>query len=479
MKTQIQLILIVLLIVNTSQAQLAKQANVTSKQLYARYFELYALGDSVGKDSIRSEALQLLQSGREDYMVYSIEMYRGLADSVSSAKAYKELLKKYPKGTYVANIALEEILDSYVDSGSFNKSLQSWSKRFKNTLMKAEFADQSYERVIKKLLENDAVYAAEVYSSHFRSTSSKAKYLYNLAQYAYDHTDYQKSNELLIEVVRTYPDELGKNSRLLGSLSSLQAQVYGKQERWKDCLQILEKNKLKDYYPELTFQALVGADRYFDAFLQLQRHYAANELTPEQEKAGPLIFQKLRSSLEEWTAYKAGVDGMKSMRNQEKWKSSLVDEEAIDFELVDMQGEKVKASDYKGKIVVLDFWATWCVPCIMSFPGMQEAVNRYKDDSDVVFLFIDTWERDKDYKKKATELLRQRGFNFHVLFDDMNRGNGLVDKYGVKGIPTKIFIDKKGRVRFNSPATSFTTKDTFDEVVYKIELLKSDNIKSI
>lgn len=476
---QFVLLTIALLLFYNSQAQLAKQANVTSKQLDDRYFKLYALGDSVGKDSIRSEALQLLYSGREDYMMHARVMYRGLADSISSKDVHEKLLKKYPKGIYVANSSLEELLDSYVDSQSFTKSFQSWSKRFKEALTKVEFADESYEKIVKMLLKNNAVDVAEGYGRYFTNVSSKAYFLYNLAQYAYDHADYQKSNELLNELVRTYPDEVGKDSRLQGSLSSLQAQVYGKQERWKDCLQILETNELKGYYPDLMFQALVGSDRYFDAFLLLQQHIAANELSPEHEKAGPLIFQKLGSSLEEWAAYKSGIEEMKLVRNQEKWKASMVDEESIDFELVDIQGKKVKASDYEGKIIVLDFWATWCVPCVMSFPGMQQAVNRYKDDRDVVFLFIDTWERDNDYKKKVDNLMLKKGYNFHILFDDMKRGNGLVDKYGVKGIPTKIFIDKKGRVRFNSPATSFTTRDTFDEVVYKIGLLKSENNKSI
>jgi thiol-disulfide isomerase/thioredoxin len=59
----------------------------------------------------------------------------------------------------------------------------------------------------------------------------------------------------------------------------------------------------------------------------------------------------------------------------------------------------------KGKTVVVDFWATGCGPCKASFPGMQKRVAKFKDNPDVKFVFVDTWERDGDKKKAAADFI--------------------------------------------------------------------------
>jgi len=120
------------------------------------------------------------------------------------------------------------------------------------------------------------------------------------------------------------------------------------------------------------------------------------------------------------------------------------------FSLKDLDGKEVSLEDLKGKVVVLDFWATWCAPCIKSFPAMQMAVDKYKEDPEVAFLFINTWERQEDPAAAVKQFMDRRGFNFTVLMDKkdpVSKRNPVVESYNVTGIPVKFIIDADGNIR--------------------------------
>jgi len=130
-----------------------------------------------------------------------------------------------------------------------------------------------------------------------------------------------------------------------------------------------------------------------------------------------------------------------------KLKSEIILEPAPQFTLIDFEGNKVSLREFTGKTVVVDFWATWCGPCLASFPGMKKIIEKYKDDSNVKFLFIDSWERVEDKTRNAKEFISKNEYPFHVLIDEENK---VIEKYKVSGIPTKFIIDGEGNIRFKS-----------------------------
>jgi thiol-disulfide isomerase/thioredoxin len=130
-----------------------------------------------------------------------------------------------------------------------------------------------------------------------------------------------------------------------------------------------------------------------------------------------------------------------------KLKKELIDNPAPVFNLQDIEGKNVSLQEFKGKTVILDFWATWCGPCIFSFPTMQKLVDKYKDDNSIKFIFINTQDYDETINAQVKEFLAEDNYQFYVLLDD--KYSQTFEDYALSGIPTKIFIDKTGKIRYS------------------------------
>ncbi|MBX2974650.1 MAG: TlpA family protein disulfide reductase [Ignavibacteriaceae bacterium] len=112
---------------------------------------------------------------------------------------------------------------------------------------------------------------------------------------------------------------------------------------------------------------------------------------------------------------------------------------AADFSLKTPDGKIVKLSDYKNKIVIIDFWATWCPPCRKGIPDLIAIQKEYKDDVVVIGISLD---RDNTIADVAP-FIKNYGINYPVVFGNME----VVKAYGgVEAIPTSFIVDKKGNI---------------------------------
>ncbi len=113
--------------------------------------------------------------------------------------------------------------------------------------------------------------------------------------------------------------------------------------------------------------------------------------------------------------------------------------EAPNFTLEDLCGKKVELHSFKGKVILLVFWATWCGPCKKEMPSMEALYRQFKH-RDFVLLGISV---DYEKKERVKEFIEKNDWSFPILLDPKLRAYRL---YEIKGIPTSILIDRQGRM---------------------------------
>jgi peroxiredoxin len=286
-------------------------------------------------------------------------------------------------------------------------------------------------------------------------------------------------------------------SRLAGVLTDLQVNTEDAIRLTTQALRAIEEDQPALFYPGSTGRELDEERTTSRAGLHMLRARALNQVgSPRdairelEEAAGiqqrPEIFADLGRLQEEqgmtgeaYESYVAALAGAEG-RAQEEWVEALradvtrlarllgrepgsvdrdlterreafrserirrmvddpLDMEAPDFELTDLAGTTWRLSDLQGKVVIINYWATWCGPCQEELPHFQQLVDEYADRDDLVFLAISTDE----VPGVAGPWLEERGLTLTVLQD-----SGSAVDYNVTGVPTTIFIGREGRIQY-------------------------------
>ena len=125
--------------------------------------------------------------------------------------------------------------------------------------------------------------------------------------------------------------------------------------------------------------------------------------------------------------------------------------QAFDFTAMDKDGKTVKLSDFKGKKVYINMWASWCGPCMREIPELEKTYQKLKDNKDIVFLSM-TSPNDSEFKNQSPQdkgkdvilnKAKELGVTYPVLFDVNDR---FIINYAIRSFPTHIFINSNGTI---------------------------------
>ena len=410
------------------------------------------------KPDILKEAEKLGLKEDERSLTSASILYSMLKMNTESDKMKVLAILKFPKG----EIAKEKYLNEFYSKKNKTveyilESLKEYSEKFNDNSSRSK--DNFYTALINIYLEKKDIINIEKYEN-LLSDNKIASSIYN--NYAWGLSGQNltspgnslpfaaKLSKKSLDIIEK--DMKKNNLDLLQGIHNTNADTYAlilyKQKKYKEAFKyqdVVEKNGGLD---------TGGKERYAAIAEKAKGTEFAKEYLEKQLLAGvdskillnqlQKIYVKLNLPINEFENVKTNSLKLAAQKTKKELIKLYGDVKAIDFTLTNLEGKKIKLSDYKGKMVVLDFWATWCGPCRASFPNMQELVTKYKNDN-IEFFFINTWERESDseIKENVSKFIKENKYSFNVLFDFDDE---IVTKYKIKGIPTKIVIDKDGNI---------------------------------
>ncbi len=398
-----------------------------------------------------------------------------ISDTQEKAAAQAEFVKKYP-------------YKDWKDIDTEN-SMMYLGKNFQSVVYMPIIQHNDYSLLYNYLheLPYDYLYTFfwQMVQNTYRNKQVSAEKLLPIGQAlideAFDRPQTQKQQVYSPKEWKEYLYNYRKESLLDWSMILDETGSTDKALEWMKILEPIYNGKVEKF--SNFYMALLQKSGLQDKALEVAR------LGVENNAASPEMLEVLKNAYVQEQGSDQGfemyIHDLKKIELSEEQKAeiktSFVNEPIALFELETIDGQTINMADYKGKIIVLDFWATWCAPCKSAMPGMNMAVQKYKEDDDVVFFFISTMEIHKDFKEKIQAFITEKGYSdFNVLLDvdnpESHKRDYVYSNYAktfhFSGIPQKLIIGPEGNLRWRATGFNGSSTALVDEISYIIETLK-------
>lgn len=470
-------------------AQMAKQKGVTLEALTKHVRVLSQKDDDVSKVELKQEAEAMAKSKDERFVSLAVRAYEAAGDTEKAEEVNESILKRFPKGMAARSHAADAIFrNEGANAEELEREYQKWIKQYPPKAFDEDnptvYGFAAYY-VGLRYAKEDNLEKMNEYLAMIEMPSIRIHMISDVAQELLKNKQHRPALPLLEKgyaqtQAAVKAEEADMDTKRVAQYDGRIAQQYGvallADGQTDGAVEVLQKVHASRPSPETSLalaEGLAKQGQELDAFLLLQEYTVKNGKRADFSDLMSSLYAKLNGNKGDFENYLTSIEKQAKEALVAKYEAEMIKKEAPAFSLLNRKGETVSLADMKGKVVVLDFWATWCGPCKISFPGMQAAVNKYKDDPEVEFLFIDTWQSEKNYKELVDNFIKENHYTFHVLFDEMkDRAKATVTAYGVKGIPTKVVIDKEGFIRFQSSGGSDDVEKIVNEMETKIDLVK-------